>query len=103
MRHTGGRIIIPGGIRMNTPQEIYPVPAEFAAKARIGQQEYQRLYEESLRDPDGFWARAAERLDWMTRPTVIKDTSFELDDFRIRWFPDGELNVAVNCLDRHLA
>src|SRR5690554_77193 len=88
---------------MTTPREIYPVPAEFAASTRIDKQEYQRLYEESLRDPDAFWARAAERLDWMKKPTRIKDTSFDLDDFRIRWFDDGELNVSVNCLDRHLA
>ena len=73
---------------MTTPQDIYPVPADFAARARIG---------------DTFWGRAAERLDWMKKPTRIKDTSFDLDDFRIRWFDDGELNVSVNCLDRHLA
>ena len=88
---------------MTTPREIYPVPADFAANARIGKDEYQRLYDESLNDPDAFWARAAERLDWMKKPTRIKDTSFDLDDFRIRWFDDGELNVSVNCLDRHLA
>ncbi|MGY0561334.1 acetate--CoA ligase [Luteimonas sp. A277] len=88
---------------MTTPQDIYPVPADFAAKARIGKEEYERLYQESLRDPDAFWGRAAERLEWMKKPTRIKDTSFELDDFRIRWFDDGELNVSVNCLDRHLA
>ena len=88
---------------MNTPREIYPVPADFAAKARIGKEEYERLYQESVNDPDAFWARAAERLDWMKKPTRIKDTSFDLDDFRIRWFEDGELNVSVNCLDRHLA
>ncbi|MEN1927049.1 acetate--CoA ligase [Luteimonas qiangzhengi] len=88
---------------MTTPREIYPVPADFAANARIGKDEYQRLYDQSLNDPDAFWAKAAERLDWMKKPTRIKDTSFALDDFRIRWFDDGELNVSVNCLDRHLA
>ncbi|AOH35944.1 acetate--CoA ligase [Luteimonas sp. JM171] len=88
---------------MNTPREIYPVPADFAAKARIGKEEYERLYQESVNDPDAFWGRVAERLEWMKKPTRIKDTSFDLDDFRIRWFEDGELNVSVNCLDRHLA
>ena len=88
---------------MTTPQDIYPVPADFAARARIGREEYDRLYQQSLSDPDTFWGRAAERLDWMKKPTRIKDTSFDLDDFRIRWFDDGELNVSVNCLDRHLA
>src|SRR5690606_20601414 len=42
-------------------------------------------------------------LDWFKTPTQIKDTSFALEDFRIRWYADGELNVSVNCLDRHLA
>src|SRR5690606_10634407 len=65
--------------------------------------QYQRQYAESLRDPDGFWAGVAERVDWMRKPTKIKNTSFGLDDFRIRWYEDGELNVSVNCLDRHLA
>ena len=86
---------------MTTPQDIYPVPADFPDRARIGREEYDRLYQQSLSDT--FWGRAAERLDWMKKPTRIKDTSFDLDDFRIRWFDDGELNVSVNCLDRHLA
>lgn len=88
---------------MNTSRDIYPAPADFAAKAHINRDQYQRLYAESLRDPDGFWAGVAERLDWMKKPTRIKNTSFDLDDFRIRWYEDGELNVSVNCLDRHLA
>ena len=83
--------------------DLYPVKPEFAARARIGKDDYQRLYRESMQDPDGFWRQAAERLDWFRKPTVIKDVSFDLDDFRIRWFADGELNVSVNCLDRQLA
>ena len=45
----------------------------------------------------------ATRIDWITAPTQIKDTSFALDDFHIRWYADGVLNASVNCLDRHLA
>jgi acetyl-CoA synthetase len=65
--------------------------------------EYERLYAESIRDPDAFWGRAARRLDWMRAPTRAKDTSFDPDDFHIRWYADGELNASVECLDRHLA
>ncbi|TAK55584.1 MAG: acetate--CoA ligase [Gammaproteobacteria bacterium] len=65
--------------------------------------DYQALYAESLRDPESFWARVAGRIDWYRRPRQIRDVSFDADDFRVRWFADGELNVAVNCLDRHLA
>ena len=88
---------------MNTPRDIYPPTADFAANARVNRDQYHRLYEQSLRDPDGFWAGVAKRLEWMTPPTRIKNTSFDLADFHIRWFEDGELNVSVNCLDRHLA
>ena len=88
---------------MNTPRDIYPPTADFAANARVNRDQYHRLYQQSLRDPDGFWAGVAKRLEWMTPPTRIKNTSFDLADFHIRWFEDGELNVSVNCLDRHLA
>lgn len=83
--------------------DIYPVPVEFAAAARILSHDYERAYAEALNDPDAFWRAAAERLEWMRAPTKIKDVSFHLDDFHIRWFEDGELNASVNCLDRHLA
>jgi acetyl-CoA synthetase len=52
---------------------------------------------------DAFWLEAVQRLDWMTPPTRAGDWSFDKDDFHIRWFADGELNVSVNCIDRHLA
>jgi acetyl-CoA synthetase len=61
------------------------------------------VHARSLADPDGFWLEAAERLNWMTPPTRAGDWSFDKDDFRIKWFDDGVLNVSVNCIDRHLA
>ncbi|MCC6561653.1 MAG: acetate--CoA ligase [Xanthomonadales bacterium] len=50
-----------------------------------------------------FWAREATQIEWLRFPTEIEDVSFDLADFHVRWYADGELNVAVNCLDRHLA
>ncbi len=82
--------------------DVYPVDPAFAAKARIDKNTYQQLYRESVENPDAFWAKAAERLDWFKKPTKIKNVSYQLDDFRIKWFEDGELNVSVNCLDRQL-
>ena len=84
-------------------QEIHPVPSTFAATARTSAADYQRLYSESIRDPDAFWGDIAQRIDWMHAPTQVKDVSFALEDFRIRWYADGTLNVSVNCVDRHLA
>ncbi|HEX8388200.1 MAG TPA: acetate--CoA ligase [Sphingomonas sp.] len=82
----------------------YPVPAEWAANARVDAARYRELYDAALADPDGFWlARARERLDWVTEPKEGGDWSYAQADFRIRWFGDGVLNAAHNCVDRHLA
>ncbi|MDO1529445.1 acetate--CoA ligase [Fulvimonas sp. R45] len=81
---------------------IHPVDPAFAARARIRKDDYERLYAESVKDPEGFWARVGERLDWARKPTKIKDVSFDPKNLHIRWYEDGTLNVAANCLDRHL-
>ena len=83
--------------------DLYPVDPAFAAKARIDKTAYQQQYRESVENPDAFWGKAAERLDWYVKPTKVRNVSYQLDDFRIKWFEDGELNVSVNCLDRQLA
>jgi acetyl-CoA synthetase len=83
--------------------KLYEVPAEFAASARIRLDDYRRLYEESVRDPEGFWSRMGRRIDWIRPYSRIRDVRYAADDFRMRWFEDGQLNVAANCLDRHLA
>ena len=87
---------------MNNTPDIYPVTDAFAAQAAIRRDDYTRLYAESVSDPDRFWATVAERIDWSRKPTQIRDVSFDVEDFHIRWYADGELNASVNCLDRHL-
>ena len=82
--------------------KIYKVPEDFAALAHLKHADYLRLYQESVRDPHAFWSRIGRRLDWVQPYSKVKDTSFDEQDFRIRWFYDGKLNVAANCLDRHL-
>jgi acetyl-CoA synthetase len=82
--------------------DLYPVNPEFAARARVDHDGYRRAWRESVEQPDKFWGEVAKRLDWYNKPTQIKDVSFQLDDFHIRWFADGELNASVNCLDRQL-
>ena len=57
----------------------------------------------SLSDPDIYWREQIGRLDWLTTPTRLDESTFDASDFGVRWFADGELNVSVNCLDRHLA
>ncbi len=82
--------------------DLYPVDPGFASRARIDSDDYKRDYAASIADPDAFWGEAARRLDWVKVPSRVKDVCFDVDDFHIRWFEDGELNASVNCLDRHL-
>ncbi|MBT2144114.1 MULTISPECIES: acetate--CoA ligase [unclassified Rhodanobacter] len=82
--------------------KLYPVNPSFAAAARLRHDDYTRLYAESVKDPEGFWGRIGQRLDWIKPPTKIKDVSFDPKDLHIRWYEDGELNVSANCLDRQL-
>ena len=86
-------------------QKSFPVSAEFIATANTSPEQYTRDYQQSTAsdaDNDAYWAQRAEDIDWITKPTKISDVNYDLDDFRIKWFEDGELNISVNCLDRHL-
>ncbi|HEX9138360.1 MAG TPA: acetate--CoA ligase [Steroidobacteraceae bacterium] len=87
---------------MSAAAHEYEVPPAFAAAARIDGARYAADYAQSLKDPAGFWGQIGRRLRWIKPYTKVKDTSFNTNDFRIRWFEDGTLNVADNCLDRHL-
>ena len=83
-------------------ENLYPIPESFAAAAQIKHADYERMYAESIEDPERFWGRIGRRIDWIKEYSRVKDANFAEDDFRIRWFDDGKLNVASNCLDRHL-
>ena len=83
--------------------KIHAPSADFVKTAKINAAQYDEMYARSINDPDGFWGEAAERLDWAKKPTIIKNTTFKHPDVSIKWFEDGELNVAYNCVDRHLA
>jgi acetyl-CoA synthetase len=83
--------------------KIYAVPSATASRAWIDDQRYEALYRESLESTEAFWAKQArDRLEWIAPFTEVKDTSFDAQNLHVRWFADGRLNVAANCLDRHL-
>ena len=84
-------------------ERVYAASPDFIAQANITPDDYRRMYRESIENPDAFWADVAKRLDWFSFPTAIKNVSFQPDDLHVRWYEDGQLNVSVNCLDRHLA
>ena len=82
---------------------VYPVPEDFARDALVRRADYERMYAESIKDPERFWGGIGRQIDWIKDFSRVKDVSFAADNFRIRWFYDGLLNVSSNCLDRHLA
>ena len=82
-------------------EAVHPVPPDF--NARIGPTELAELNDLANSDPDRFWLDQARRLTWNKFPAKAGDWSFDEADFHIRWYEDGELNLSVNCLDRHLA
>ncbi|MDC7683375.1 acetate--CoA ligase [Asticcacaulis sp. BYS171W] len=83
-------------------ETVYPVPAQWRDSAVISADAYETMYARSKNDPHAFWLEQAQRLDWIKTPTQTDNSSFHKADFAINWFEDGVLNVAANCLDRHL-
>ena len=83
--------------------KMYPPSADFIANAHIKKDKYDAMYAASVNDPEAFWAEHGKRVDWMTPFTKVKNVNYAYPDVSIKWFEDGELNVAANCIDRHLA
>jgi acetyl-CoA synthetase len=81
--------------------DLFPVPEAYVKSAHCDDAKYREMYARSIADPEGFWAEQARRLNWIKFPSKIKDVDFA-DHARIRWYEDGILNVAYNCIDRHL-
>ncbi|MBC2887393.1 acetate--CoA ligase [Ochrobactrum sp. CM-21-5] len=82
-------------------EKLYPVLAEAKKNTLIDNATYLEWYEESVSDPDGFWAKHGRRIDWFKPFTKVKNTSFD-GDVSIKWYEDGVTNVSYNCIDRHL-
>ncbi|MDA0262045.1 MAG: acetate--CoA ligase [Proteobacteria bacterium] len=83
-------------------ERIHPVPDAWKSRAWVDNAKYLEMYQRSIDDPEGFWAEQGKRLDWIKPYSKIKDVSFDADDLHVRWYYDGTLNVAANCIDRHL-
>jgi acetyl-CoA synthetase len=83
--------------------KIYDVSAAWAKRAFIDDAKYKEMYARSIKDPNGFWSEQAKRIDWSKPFTKVKNTSYNPKNVSIKWFEDGKLNVAYNCVDRHLA
>ncbi len=77
--------------------------SDFAANAHIDAAKYEEMYAASMADPAAFWAEHGKRVDWIKPFTKVKDVDYSFGNVSIKWFEDGTLNVAANCIDRHLA
>ena len=83
-----------------TEQLIYPIQS--GQKTLLTNEQYLAMYEQSIAEPESFWAQQAQRIQWQTPFTKVKDVSYAKEDLHIRWFEDGELNVTQSCVDRHV-
>lgn len=83
-------------------KSLFSVPEHAKHNTHLTIQQHQKMYQQSIQDPDAFWREQANTLDWYTFPCKIKNTSFAKNDTFIKWFEDGQLNVCYNCIDRHL-
>ena len=75
--------------------KIYDVSAEWAKRAFIDDAKYKEMYARSIKDPNGFWAEQAKRIDWSKPFTKVKNTSYDPKKVSIKWFEDGKLNVCL--------
>ena len=83
--------------------KTYAPSDEFVANAHVDAAKYDEMYAASISDPDGFWGAHGKRIDWIKPYTQVKDVSYAYGNVSINWYADGTLNVAANCIDRHLA
>src|SRR6187431_2391416 len=88
--------------RVKMSEKIYDVSADWAKRAYVDDAKYREMYARSVADPNGFWAEQARRIDWIKPFHKVEDVSFAPGNISIKWFEDGVLNAAWNCIDRHL-
>ena len=82
---------------------IFEPSEELQKSALINTSDYEKLYQQSISDPQQFWAENGKRIDWIKPYNIISNCSYLVPDVSIKWYEDGTLNASANCLDRHLA
>ena len=85
-----------------TNELVFKVSAKWAKKAYIDKNQYEKKYNLSIKDNEGFWRKEGKRIDWIKPYKKIKDVKYSKSDVKIKWFYDGTLNASANCIDRHL-
>jgi acetyl-CoA synthetase len=85
-----------------TEVETYPVDPKVAESAWVDEPTYNKMYQQSIDDPETFWAEHGKRIHWFKPFSKVKNVTFGANEVEIRWFEDGTTNACYNCLDRHL-
>ena len=83
-------------------EKIYYPDSQNSKSFKIDKKKYNEMYKESISNPEKFWGKMGNRIDWINPFTKVKNTSFSHDDVSIKWYEDGTLNISYNCIDRHL-
>ncbi|EDZ41147.1 acetate--CoA ligase [Rhodobacteraceae bacterium HTCC2083] len=89
-----------GAVAMN---DTFPPSADMSKNAHVDSAKYDAMYAASIADPDAFWQEQGTRVDWIKPFTAVKNVDYSFGNVDIKWYADGTLNVAANCVDRHLA
>ena len=93
-------------LKKNTPKTakdpVFKVFPEWKKKGLVNQSSYEKMYEESVSNNEKFWEKHGKRINWIKPYSQIKDVTYSKEKVDIKWFYDGTLNVAYNCIDRHL-
>ncbi|MDB9971044.1 acetate--CoA ligase [Alphaproteobacteria bacterium] len=84
--------------------DLIKIKNQWKENALLNKDEYEKLYKESIENPESFWAEQAKCIDWFTpfSKNSIKKVNFSKNNLEIKWFYDGKLNISYNCIDRHL-
>ena len=85
-----------------TKNNIYIPSSDVVKNAHLNSEQYEKMYAESINDPDLFWDTHGKRIDWIKPYQKISNISYAKENLQIKWYEDGTLNASANCLDRHL-
>ena len=96
------KIILKKSTPKTAKDPVFKVFPEWKKKGLVNQSSYKEMYEESVSDNEKFWEKHGKRIDWIKPYSQIKDVTYSKEKVDIKWFYDGTLNVAYNCIDRHL-
>ena len=81
---------------------VHKVSSAWAKRAHVNNAQYLKMYEDSVENPDKFWAKHGKRIDWFKPYKKVKNVNFGYPNVSIKWYEDGVTNVCYNCVDRHL-